>query len=88
MIFKLSDFVQTPLEKSCTFAKTHILRLWKNIRDFSTRMARGASPAEGSLFVVSDHQWIDRVLSKFVFRAGTKIPLDCKISKLDGNGGT
>ena len=53
-----------------------------------TRMARGASPAEGSLFVVSDHQWIDRVLSKFVFRAGTKIPLDCKISKLDGNGGT
>ena len=51
-------------------------------------MARGASPAEGSLFVVSDHQWIDRVLSKFVFRAGTKIPLDCKISKLDGNGGT
>ena len=54
----------------------------------NTRMARGASPAEGSLFVVSDHQWIDRVLSKFVFRAGTKIPLDCKISKLDGNGGT
>ena len=56
--------------------------------DNVTRMARGASPAEGSLFVVSDHQWIDRVLSKFVFRAGTKIPLDCKISKLDGNGGT
>ena len=27
-------------------------------------MARGASPAEGSLFVDSDHQWIDRVLSK------------------------
>ena len=31
-------------------------------------MARGASPAEGSLFAVSDHQWVDRVLSKFVFR--------------------
>ena len=66
-----------------------ILRKMLKEKQFeTTRMARGASPAEGSLFVVSDHQWIDRVLSKFVFRAGTKIPLDCKISKLDGNGGT
>ena len=24
-----------------------------------TRMARGASPAEGSLYACSDHQWID-----------------------------
>ena len=44
-----------------------------------TRMARGASPVEGSLFVVSDHQWIDRVLSEFVFRTFTMMLSEVRI---------